>query len=361
MKILIIGFAKIKYMPYLNLYLENADRDKNDVDLIYWNRDLTSEDISNLSNVTIHEFLCRQDDDVPKYKKIKSFLKFRKFAKSVLKRNFDFVVVLHSLPAVLLFDMLTAKYKDRFIFDYRDVTYEKSMIYKSVIHSLVKNSKKTFVSSDGFRKFLPQCDEKIITSHNVIQSEINGDFPEKNTSGEKVRLSFWGFIREEKTNLEIIKKIGNDSRFELHYYGREQATACNIKTFAEKGGYKNVFFHGEYAPSDRFSFAENTDIIHNVYAEDNMMFAVSNKYYDGLIFKKPQLVMKNSFMAEISEKSGVGFAVDPFSQDFANDVYGYFKNLDRNVFKKNCSTEILRISKEAEKTAQTVRDILCGE
>ena len=33
MKILILGFSKIKYMPYLNVYLENIDRVKNDVHL----------------------------------------------------------------------------------------------------------------------------------------------------------------------------------------------------------------------------------------------------------------------------------------------------------------------------------------
>ena len=44
MKILIVGFAKIKYMPYLNVYLENIDRVKNDVHLVYWNRDMKQED-----------------------------------------------------------------------------------------------------------------------------------------------------------------------------------------------------------------------------------------------------------------------------------------------------------------------------
>ena len=40
MKVLIMGFGKIKFMPYLNIYLENIDREKNDVHLLYWNRDL---------------------------------------------------------------------------------------------------------------------------------------------------------------------------------------------------------------------------------------------------------------------------------------------------------------------------------
>ena len=63
MKILIIGFAKIKYMPYLNLYLDNIDTNKNDVHILYWNRDLQKEDVSHIKNVTLHEFKCYQEDD----------------------------------------------------------------------------------------------------------------------------------------------------------------------------------------------------------------------------------------------------------------------------------------------------------
>lgn len=31
MKILIIGFTKIKYMPYMNFYLDNIDKAKHEV------------------------------------------------------------------------------------------------------------------------------------------------------------------------------------------------------------------------------------------------------------------------------------------------------------------------------------------
>ena len=86
MKILIIGFAKIKYMPYMNMYLNNIDTEKNDVHILYWNRDLKEEDTSKLKNVTLHEFKCYQEDDVSKISKITSFVKFRKFALKELKK-----------------------------------------------------------------------------------------------------------------------------------------------------------------------------------------------------------------------------------------------------------------------------------
>jgi len=56
MKVLILGFSKIKYMPYLNFYLGNMSATKNDIHLIYWNRDLKPEDTSFLKGITLHEF-----------------------------------------------------------------------------------------------------------------------------------------------------------------------------------------------------------------------------------------------------------------------------------------------------------------
>ena len=56
MKILIMGFSKIKYMPYINFYLGNIDVAANDVHLLYWNRDLMPEDTTVLKGVTLHEF-----------------------------------------------------------------------------------------------------------------------------------------------------------------------------------------------------------------------------------------------------------------------------------------------------------------
>ena len=94
-------------MPYMNFYLENINPKKNDVHLLYWNRDLKEEDLSAYPEITFHEFNCYQEDDVSKLSKISSFIKYRNFASKILKNgNFDFVIVLHSLPAVLVANTL---------------------------------------------------------------------------------------------------------------------------------------------------------------------------------------------------------------------------------------------------------------
>lgn len=355
MKILIIGFAKIKYMPYLDLYLDNSDRESNDIHLIYWNRDLKEENLSRLEGINLHEFVSFQEDDVAKFSKLENFKKFRDYAVSVLKEGFDFVIVLHSIPGVLLSKELVSGYKNRFIFDYRDFTYENFLPYKSIIHTLVNNSYKTFVSSDAFRAFLPD-NKKIYTSHNISTRDIENQRSIEKAQSPKIRIGFWGFIREEKTNLEIIKRLANDERFELHYYGREQ-DVCKALKKAVANNFSNIYFHGEYTPEEKINFVKNTDLIHNIYGDSNMNLAVSNKYYDGLIFEIPQLVMKNSYMGVLVSNNGIGKVVNPKDETFADEVYEYYKSINQAKFKSNCREALERVKAQQSTVTDIVKNL----
>ena len=350
MRILIVAFSKIKYAPYINFYLENIDASRHDVHLLYWNRDLKAEDVSHLKDVKLHEFRCYMEDDIPKTQKFGKFFEFRRFTINVLREeSFDILFILTSLPSVLLYDQLKKQYSGRYIFDYRDYTYEWFAPYKWLLHRVIHHSRAAYVSSDAFRRFLPKnASEKIHTSHNILLDSLNHreDGIAKRTLSNKIRISFWGFIREKDINCALIQKIAADSRFELHFYGREQSIALSLKKYAAEIGAENIVFHGEYRPEDRYDFVAKTDIIHNLYQSSNMMPAMSNKYYDGVIFRLPQLCTQGSFMAEQCEKAGVGKAVDVFSNDFLDKVYAYYSELDRPVFNAACDSEMERVYKE---------------
>ncbi len=357
MKILIVGFAKIKYMPYLRLHLDNLDAQKNDIHILYWNRDLKEEDLSVVKNCTIHEFRCYQEDNVKRILKIKSFIKFRFYASKVLKEKYDFIIVLQSLPGVIIADKLMRKYKGKYIFDYRDKTYETMIVYHKIICSLINKSYKTFISSDGYRKHLP-LSNKLVTTHNIWAEGIKkSDKSFAKTKSSKITLGFWGFIRDEKTNLEIIKKVSEDGRFELKYFGREQAIAKALRKYVEENNIKNVTFYGEYSPDEKDGIAHSVDIIHNIYGDVNMSIAMSNKYYDGLIYKMPQLCMEGTFMAESAEKNGVGKAVNPYNDDFLQQVYDYYRTIDEKAFVLNCEKQLDEVFAQYKVNQDIIRAI----
>ncbi len=84
-----------------------------------------------------------------------------------------------------------------------------------------------------------------------------------------------------------------------------------------------------------------------MYAEsENMMAALSNKFYDGIIFYRPQLCMEGSFMGEIAQKEKIGYVCNPYKKDFLDDVYDYYMSLDREKFVSNCNRYLEKCLKD---------------
>ena len=131
----------------------------------------------------------------------------------------------------------------------------------------------------------------------------------------------------------------------------------NLKAYASELNATNVYFHGEYTPEQRYEFVRQTDIIHNIYYDANMMLAMGNKYYDGIIFRIPQICMPNSFMGECVQRAGVGFLLDPSSDTFANDIYTKYQNLDTTAFYDACEKELNRVLYEVKNGKQIISDI----
>lgn len=362
MKVLIIGFAKIKYMAYAKFYMEQFCNGENEVHVAYWNRDLKEEDLSNYKDVVFHEFRRKQKDEKSKFSKIFNFLRFKRFAEKVIKKgNYDRIVVMHSIASVLLSKTLSKKYKGKFIFDYRDYTYEKFSFFKKKIAKLVKDSYATFTSSDGYRQFMPsEYQDKIFTSHNLLEDTVNhrNEKIDNPVPSSKIRIAFWGFIRAEKLNCLIIDRLANDDRFELHYYGRVEKTAIALKMHAEEIGATNVFFHGEYKPEDRYRFARETDIIHNIYWDANTKYAMGCKSYDGVMFYLPQVCHTGSVMGSFVEDNKVGIQVDPEKETFADDIYNYYKNLSQQEFMENCDRILDKILAEFKQGQQVLSDFV---
>ncbi len=347
MKILLLGVQKLAFMPYMNFYLSQLDLKKNDVHLLYWNRDNQEESLSDY-NITYHEFICYQEDEVPKVKKIPSFIKYRREAKRLINEgNFDLIILLNTAAAFLIQDTLWRKFAGKFIFDYRDPTLENIRLYKFLIGIIVKKSLVTFVSSDGFRKLLPN-EQNIFTSHNILLDSFRYRNVRKSYSREiyPIRIRYWGMIRDESINRTLINRLANDKRFELHYHGRMQKTGKNLKNYCKMNDITNVYFHGVYTPHERYEFAKGTDILHNIYEKDELLSnAMGNKFYDGIVHYIPQICMEGSFMGQRTTLEKVGAELDPQDPSFADRLYQYYSTLSWEEFHQSCDSclnDILR-------------------
>lgn len=345
MNVLIIGFSKIKYMPYLNMHLEKYKNDN--IELIYWNRD-NLDDIKIDKDIITYEFKsCIKENKINKFF---SFLKFKYYAKKIIKsKKYDRIVFMHTFPAFLLYNYVKKIYKHQYIFDYRDITYENYPFFKRKIHKIVENSKYTFISSPGFLKVLPRTNNIFIT-HNITLNDLK--YTQNNHSiikeKDKISISFWGFIRDIKVNLKLIDLIGNNENFLLNYYGFESNIVKKLKQYVKDHNFKNINFFGSYRNEDKIKLVKNTDIIDNMYdyTNYNQSLAITNKFYDGIIYKLPQICQINSLMGEIVEKNGLGIMVDLSNDNALNLIRDYLINIDWEQFNKNCENYLDKVIKE---------------
>lgn len=85
-------------------------------------------------------------------------------------------------------------------------------VLKKIIKKIIDSSYFTAISSLGFKEVLGD-NEKLIMSHNCSEGLVF--CPVKKESGEKIRIVYWGMVRQADFNRRLIDLFGNDSRFEV--------------------------------------------------------------------------------------------------------------------------------------------------
>jgi len=359
MKALVLAGGNIKFMPYLFYYFKQLSELNYDITLFYWNRNGLI-DSALPSYVKPIEFTVIMKSEIAKYKKLINFIKYRKEAINVIKSDkYDRIVVCNTQFSVLLSDVLIKFYKNKYVFDYRDPSYENIKWYKNRVAKIVNNSIATFISSKAYHVNLPNC-EKIHFFHNISMRDLKYRDLRKSLSrkNSKIRISFWGCIRDLKTNLTFISDIANDERFELNFYGTIENTANEIVKFCRDNNIQNVYIHKEYLPEEKYQFVQSTDIIHNLYNNSNQYhYSMGNKFYDGIIFYIPQICNESGIMGSEVEKYKIGITVNPY-KPFADKLYEYYNNIDWLEFEKNCDECLNAILIEQNSSNEMLKKVL---
>lgn len=361
-KVLLLGFGKIAYMPYMNFYLDTVKDENVQFELIYWDRDGKPDAEVPKRIGKTYKFEAHLEEQLPFRKKLRFFVKYRSFALKVLRANkYDRIIVLHTTPGLTLLDYLRWNYRGRYVLDFRDISYEYKAVYRKLVGRLVEGSAITYVSSDAFRRFLPALN-KIYTVHNYLEDSLSHVMLRSTMPRERdvLRVSYWGLVRQVDVNKKVMDALGNDSRFELHYYGRMQQDGRDMEQYAKDRGYSNVFFHGQYMPAERYSFAVMTDLIHNIYDLGHTTGnAMGNKYYDGIIFGIPQICTEGSYMAEVSAGRNVGLSVRLDDPQMAEKIWDYYHQLDWEQFEADCRNALQVVVEQQSHAKEVLSALFC--
>ena len=86
---------------------------------------------------------------------------------------------------------------------------------------------------------------------------------------------------------------------------------------------------------------------------------MGNKFFDGVIFQIPQICTKGSYMGEKAEEYGVGVALEPVADNFADEVFRYFNSIDDLSFNRNCDLLLKKVIYDYERTVKCIRKNIC--
>ena len=306
MKIGLIISANIWFCPYLHIYTKILDKKHINYDIVSWDR----SGMDGEQGIQFHSSLQRN-----RIEKFISFLLYTRFIKKVIrKENYDKLIIFGPKLGIFLSGFLKRKFDKRYIFDYRDLSIEQNRIFNSKFVEVLKNSVAIFISSPGFKRYLPKGFNYVISHNFDIDKVISSHQIHSNSTDtmvkEKIKILTIGGIRDYVSNEEVIRALANNEKFELYFVGKGQESD-NLKKYVEVHNIKNVFFHGYYKKEEEADFIKKTDFINIYYPKvKTHETALSNRFYNALIFNKPMLVTANSIQGDYVEKYNLGLSVD---------------------------------------------------
>jgi len=352
--IALVFCGDIKYCPYINRYIERLEKANIDYRVYFWNR-------SNFElNLSKHYVYYDKASALThgKIQKLYDFIKFRKWLIRQLSMNcHERIIALSTLTGVILGKHLYAK-KRKYIFDIRDYSYEHIKPFYFVEKKVIENSDFTAISSAGFKSFLP--DHDYVIAHNFNRNDIIENFKFRKKSG-KINFVWNGVIRYFEYQRYYLDALKNDSRFNIVFHG-DGPELDIFKEYCATNGFNNVFFTGSYNNSNKAELLKDAHILNNCYgytqnAGNKLKYAVSNRFYDGMIYHIPQLVEPEGYKPEWANRSGIGVSFLP-NEGFADKLYAYYQNLDCTFFDIACDRELEQVVNDDNRYIEMIDEFI---
>lgn len=341
MKIGLVLPGNIWFCPYVKIYTDILDDNKLSYEIISWNRDGTESKLETTFNLNVNS--------LNRISKFTPFFKYLNFIKIVLnKKKYDKLIIFGPQLGILLYFFMKRKYKKNFILDYRDLSIEQLPILKFIFKKVLSISSLNVISSFGFTKYLPKND--YVISHNFKADLLSSDLSESSKdifNQEFIRVLTIGSIRDYEANLEVIKSLANKKFIKLFFVGKGSVSDM-LKEYTEANQIENVYFYGFYEKNEEADFIRNATFLNIYYPKiKSHSSAMSNRFYNSLIYKRPMLVTKDSIQGDFVEGYKLGLSIYN-CKDLYEEILKYKNNFDYVVFDKSTSVLLNSFKKDYE-------------
>lgn len=358
MNVAIILFQNMRHAPFLNFYKNILEEiDGLTYDILYVDR---------------HPELNEPKDEHhyaipwPEWSGIKRYigksvgcLNFCFRVNRILKqKNYDRLIILTTMPAVILQPTLCKKFRNRYVVDIRDYTRENIRFFWKREEKAVKESAANVISSPAFVSFLPKA--KYLLCHNLNIDPQDKSYGTRHFARKKknpIVISYVGLIQYAGQCKRLIDLVKEDQRFEMRFYGTEGGTQ-EVLSYVREKKCDRVISMGVFKPEDKCVIYGESDLIFNCYGNDSLLVKclVSNKHYDGAQFMKPLIVSPGTVMAELGGKNAYSLDLDHVTT--LDGLYEWYQNLDEKEYEEHAKAVIDDALKTNQQTARQLKILL---
>ena len=328
-----LSLDNLNRVPYLNRYEKLLNLP---YDVIYWNRSGLHEQTDAVQAYEYGRVLSNNDLGWSG-EKLSGYLGFRKFASNILmKRRYRLVIALTTNVGVLLGGVLRRRYNGRYIIDVRDYWHDFNTFYRKAETKLMSSSALVVVSSPAYGRFVPVQD--YVTMHNmqlIDKADLDLFACDERPDNSKISVVCVGAAKNRANDEKVIRHFAQSESFHLSFIGKGYD---ELQSFVDGIGAENVHLEGYFQPSETLGKYRNADMILSMYGSHTPYYdyALSNKLYFAAQLGLPIIVSADTYIAEVVEEYGLGFAFDVGVSDEMSRLQDYFQNIDKAAFTENC-------------------------
>lgn len=351
MKIAIILCEDVHTCPYLGKYLDACAAKAVKYDVLHWNR--KGEDGEFPANY--YGFDEKSSLYAPKWEKLFGFLRFGRFLrKKIRQEKYDKLIMLTTLPAVLCYSLLMGKYRGKYIFDFRDLSFEKNKLFLNCVQKICDNAYFACVSSPGYMEILGQ--RSLVPVHNFRHEDFESKKDTADAVTDKIHMVHVGVGRGDENNRSIADAFGNDPRFHVTIVGRGNDTPAFVE-YAKQ--YSNITVGGTYDNAEKEKYIKEATMLLCYYPSTfNGAKALANRHYDGIIYKKPLLGNIETYGGKRLMERGLGISLCLKDADAADKVYSYISQLDMQTYNEMAEKELAEVLQEDQQYLQKIHEFL---
>ncbi len=349
MKIALVLPGSIWYAPYVRLYTVILDELHLDYSIISWNREGDDKLEGFQYNVP-----CVKGHGSAGWKAYKGYIKFIK--KIIKEQGFERIIVFGPQMTCMLSGYLLLHFRGHYMIDYRDLSIEQKAGFKQLFAVMLKFSCANVISSPGFKRCLPKHDYYL--SHNfdvnaaktAINEIVGGSFK----ADKPIEVLTIGAIRDFGSNIEVVKALANRDNVRVSFVGKG-GTSDKIAAYCKAEGITNVSFTGFYQKQEEAGYVKNATFMNIFYprviTHDT---ALSNRFYNSLIYKKPMIVTSHTTQGDYVEKNRLGVAVNDCSNLY-DTLFNFIKTEDFNEYCTRCNNLLKTFIRDQEEFEAAVR------